>query len=322
MNKRIRTTLILASLVAAVVIIVMMSRGRKSPVFTVREVYPHVGTIRTFVSTTGTILPKNRLEIKPPINGRVEKILVSEGDRVRAGQTLIWMSSTDRAALIDAARAQGSEQLKYWQEVYRPIPLVAPISGTVIVRSLEPGQTALTTTAILVLSDYLQVEANVDETDIGRVRVGQKAELSLEAYPDVTATGKVTHIKYESTTVNNVTTYEVDIMPDRTPAVFRSGMTANINIIDQEKNNVLLLPDSAIQRENGQSYVLVRAGKGEKSEKRVIQTGLNDDQHVEIVSGLSESDTVLIVDKGLKISTEKKKSNPFLPKPPRGAGPK
>ncbi len=301
----------------AVIVLFYVSSGKKSPASVSRVIQPHYGTIKTFVSTTGTIQPQNRLEIKPPINGRVEKILVNEGDHIRSGQTLIWMSSTDRAALIDAARAQGSGQLKYWEDVYKPIPLVAPITGTVIVRAMEPGQTAITTTAILVLSDRLIVKANVDETDIGRIKEGQSAEISLDAYPDVKANGRVILIKYESTVVNNVTTYEVDILPDRVPPVFKSGMSANISIFDHIKNNVLLLPDGAIHNENQQSYVFVETGDRKKPEKRIIKTGLDDEQNTEIISGLGAKDRVIVIEKKFIPVDTSKGESPFMPKRPK-----
>ena len=303
-----------ALIVAALIALAFVLKGKQGPAEATEITHAHRGTIKNFVSTTGTISPKNRLEIKPPIDGRVERIIVKEGDRVRIGQTLLWMSSTERAALIDAARAQGDREIKYWQEVYKPIPLVAPITGTVIVRSLEPGQTVTKTTPILVLSDYLIVKASVDETDIGRIRQGQRAEIGLDAYPEVRATGRVIHIKFESTTVNNVTTYEVEIRPDRVPAVFKSGMTANINIFDQVKANALLLPIEAVVYENSHTYVLIKRERTDKAEKRAVRTGISDEQYVEIVSGISEKEPVII--KKTKFATSEKAAttNPFMPK--------
>ncbi|MBN2403295.1 MAG: efflux RND transporter periplasmic adaptor subunit [Spirochaetes bacterium] len=307
---------IFAGLIVCVILIIgliYIFGAKKTPAVTQKIINPYYGVIKTAVSTTGTILPQNRLEIKPSISGRVEKILVKEGDHVKAGQTLIWMSSTDRAALIDAARAQGGAQLKYWEDVYKPIPIIAPITGTVIVRAVEPGQTVTTTTSIIVLSDRLIVKANVDETDIGRIKKGQTAEISLDAYPDVKVNGRVNLIKYESTTINNVTTYEVEIIPDKVPAVYKSGMSANISIIDKFKNNVLLIPDTAIIHEDQQTYVLIGRGKDQKPEKRLIKTGLNDDQHVEILSGLSESEKIIIIQKSFVTTEKNNTGSPFMP---------
>ncbi len=188
------------------------------------------------------MLPQNRLEIKPPINGRIDEVKVLEGEKVTIGQTLALMSSTERAALLDAARAQGEESFNYWQQVYNSIPLIAPINGQVIVRAVEPGQTVTSSDTIIVLSDQLIVKAQVDETDIGKVKVDQSATISLDAYPEIKVKGKVNHISYESQVVNNVTIYEVDVIPERIPTVFRSGMSANIDIITTSKENALTIP--------------------------------------------------------------------------------
>lgn len=91
-----------------------------------------------------------------------------------------------------------------------------------IVRAVEPGQTVTSVDAVIVLSDRLIVKAQVDETDIGRVKTGQKATVSLDAYPREEIGADVDHISYESKLVNNVTTYEVDILPGEVPAVFRT----------------------------------------------------------------------------------------------------
>lgn len=102
-----------------------------------REIKPFFGSIQNIISATGMALPKNRLEIKPPVSGRIEKMLVEEGDKVKAGQILAEMSSTERAALLDAARGEGEDELKYFEDVYKTIPLISPIGGEVIVAKLK-----------------------------------------------------------------------------------------------------------------------------------------------------------------------------------------
>jgi len=189
--------------ISAFVMFKIKSKG--SSVEVTKEISPTIGTIQTFISTTGTVLPKNRLEVKPPVNGRIESILVQEGDKVKLGQVLAWMSSTERAALLDAAEGQGEDALKYWKEVYKPIALLAPIDGEVIVATTQPGQTVTTSDAVVVLSDHLIVRAQVDETDIGKIKLEQAAIITLDAYPDRKINATVEHIYYESQTVNNVT---------------------------------------------------------------------------------------------------------------------
>ena len=88
---------------------------------------------------------------------------------------------------------------------------------------------------MVVLSDHLIVRAQVDETDIGKITPDMKAIITLDAYPDTKIKASVEHIYYESKTVNNVTIYEVDLIPEEVPAFFRSGMNATVDFIEQEQ---------------------------------------------------------------------------------------
>ena len=294
--------------------VVIKIRNDKTSHQVMKEINPRYGSISTFISTTATVQPQNRLEIKPPISGRIEKILVNEGERVKAGQILAWMSSTERAALLDAASAQGEETLKYWQEAYKPTPLIAPIEGEVIVRAVEPGQTVTSAEAVIVLSDRLIVKAQVDETDIGKVKLGQSSIISLDAYPQKKVKGKVDHIAYESQIINNVTIYEVDILPERVPEVFRSGMSANVDIIEISKENILLIPLEAITQDKEDRFVLLSQGVGKKPVKRKITLGISDERHVEVISGVDAKDTLLVVHQTYFPSkNDRSSSNPFIP---------
>ncbi len=270
------------------------------------------GTIRTLISSTGTVLPQNRLQILPPLNGRVDRILVKEGDLVRAGMIVAWMSSNERAALIDSARASGDQSVQYWTDAYKPIPIVAPITGTVIVRAVEPGQTVTILNSIIVLSDRLIIKADVDETDIGRVHVGQKAIISLDAYPEIKVNARVDHISYESTIINNVTMYKVDVLPDSVPGVFRSGMSANVDIIESIRENALLVPLKAVYNDKeGGKYVLL---KNKTIDKRMVKTGIISDNDIEILDGLKENDIIIIKNIQMKdLNPEDKGTNPFRP---------
>lgn len=303
--------------VAAIILILFMKMSPKATKEITQEINPVTGGIQSNVTSTATVQPQNRLEIKPPINGRIEKILVNEGDEVKAGQVLALLSSTERAALLDAAKSQGEEAIKYWEDVYKPTPLLSPIDAEVIVSKDYPGQTITTSDAIVVLSDHLIVQAQVDETDIGKIKLGQEANISLDAYPEIKITGKVDHIYYESLIVNNVTIYQVDILPDKVPEVFRSGMSATVNIIVEAKDNVLTLPASAIKRGKEGTYVLLSQGLGRSPVDRKVEIGISDEKNVEIVSGLTAEDKVLMVIQKYKASSGAASTNPFMPARPR-----
>jgi len=306
----------LAVFIGALAIIIIISRSRTTDSQEViTEIKPVVGNLQRFISTTGNVEPQNRLEIKPPIGGRIEEILVEEGQKVHRGDILALMSSTERATLLDAAHLKNKNELEYWKKVYKATPLIAPIDGEVIVRAVEPGQTVVATDAVIVLSDRLIIKADVDETDIGKVKVGDRATVSLDAYPETKEEATVDHISYESTIVNNVTIYKVDILPGTIPSFFRSGMSANVDIVTDSKQNILLVPLKAVIKDNGNSFVLLKNGK-DKPTPQKVQLGMDDDENVEVVSGLSPGDTIIISSKKYTLPSENKGngSNPFMPK--------
>lgn len=317
---------ILIILVAALLCIFVWIRARqgRGSQESVKEVHASIGSIQKSVSATGNVQPQNRLEMKSPISGRVDKILVEEGQTVKTGNILAWLSSTDRAALLDAAKPQGEEALKYWEDVYKPTPIIASMDGEVIVKSVQPGQTVTPADDIVVLSDRLIVEAQVDETDIGKVKQGQKAVITLDAYPEILVEAAVGHIYYESKIVNNVTIYNVDILPEKVPDVFRSGMSANVRIIQESKDNILMVPLEAVKRplsaqgvgkRQSEGFVFLSRGKNAKPEKRKVEIGLADENNVQIVSGIDENDTLVIRSQQPRApsKTTQPKTNPFMP---------
>jgi macrolide-specific efflux system membrane fusion protein len=273
------------------------------------------GAIIKRVQSTGTVSPQNRLEIKPPVAGRVEEILVKEGDAVQKGKVLAWVSSNERAALLDAVRMQGKEEIKRWENLYKATPVVAPITGTIILRNVETGQSFQNVDPIFVMADRLTVKAQIDETDIAAIKKDQRAQIILDAYPNQPIDGKVVQIAYDATLTNNVTTYEVDILPIDPPEFLRSGMTSNVSVEVERKDNVLRVPSMAIQSTEDGDMVLT--GTPKEPRGVIVQTGLDDGKNVEIVSGLLENDEVLVKQSG---SLKKKKAggSPFMPTGPRG----
>ncbi|MFH1710189.1 MAG: HlyD family efflux transporter periplasmic adaptor subunit [bacterium] len=275
------------------------------------------GAIKAQTPTTGMVEPRNRLEIKPPVSGRIESVLVAEGQIVKKGKILAMMSSSDRAALLDAARSKSAEEYKEWEQAYKPAPIVAPLDGFLIQKNIEPGQTVTAQDPVLVMADILIVKAQVDETDIGNIKLGQSVTIQLDAYPEQIIKGKVEHIAYESTVVSNVTIYRVDVVPEKVPGFFRSGMSATVSFIREQKSNVLLVPIKAVKKIGLVSYAF-QYDKGAKTAKPIqIKTGLENASHIEVISGLKENDKVVIPDKKMITDLESRSQhrrglmNPF-----------
>lgn len=308
-----RTYLTAGLLLAAVGVglwVARAKRGEVSPKRTYTAVTVTEGPIEETVEATGSISPLNRVEIKPPILGRVERLLADEGDSVREGQILAWMSSDDRAAILDAARAQGPEVLQRWEDDYKATPIVAPLSGTLILRDVVVGQTVNSSSVLFAMSDRLIVLAQVDESDIGRVHREMPVRITLDAYPDITVDGRVFEILYEGKNVSNVITYGVKVRPVKVPSFFRSQMTANVSFIIQSRARAVLLPTSAVQeRSNGVKEVSVPGPDGKPTVKEIV-TGIETGDKVEVVSGLAPGDSVLLT-RGKYVPQQGPQSSPL-----------
>ncbi len=179
----------------------------------------------------------------------------------------------------------------------------APISGVVSELNVQVGRIVSSPlnnvgggTSLLTLSDLSRifVVASVDESDIGRIEVGQDVEVTADAFPNMEFDGKVIRIATKGTNTSNVVTFEVKIEvlgegKDR----LKPEMTANVDILIANRQSVLLLPSEAVQGTGEKRFVLLPAAPGQEPERRSVKTGEDDGIHVEIVEGLREGEEVL-----------------------------
>ncbi|WPU63602.1 efflux RND transporter periplasmic adaptor subunit [Peredibacter starrii] len=312
MNKKLIALLVVIVALAAGGVFYFSRKTGEEYVFTPVQIKK--GDLKVTVDATATVSPQNRLEIKSPVAGRIEEILVKEGDVLKRGDILAWTSSTERAALLDSVRTKGDKEFKRWQDLYKPTPVIAPINGTLILRSMETGQSFTSTDVIFTMADRLTVKTQVDETDIAQVKNGQRALITLDAYPQNPVKGKVVHVAYDSTVTNNVTTYVVDVLPDEVPEFMRSGMTANVNIVVQDKKDVLIVPLAAVTSNDEGKFVEVK--QGEKITSIPIELGLDNGRMAEVVKGPIEGETIVI--RSLALKGKQQAKNPFMPQGPRG----
>jgi len=247
------------------------------------------GPLRVTLRESAVVEPEHRLTVTPPIPGRIDTINVANGADVKQGEVLAWISSTDRAALMDAARAAGGSEVKFWEDIYKPAPLIAPLDGHIISTAVVPGQVVVTAETVFTMSDHLIVQASVDETDLSSVWLGQHVDITFDSFPDANVTGKVHEIAYDATTVNNVTTYIVNIYLDSTPAYIRSGISANVFLLISDRPSVLRIPTDAITSEGD---VLVVPGPGQAPVSGQVKLGQSDGTWTEVLSGLNEGDWI------------------------------
>jgi macrolide-specific efflux system membrane fusion protein len=291
-------------LVIVISILVVLLMPKRMVVLQEDKLQPR--DLRVQFRVEGYVDARNKLPIKSPIAGRIEKILVSEGDAVKKGEIIFWMSSTERAAMVDAARAISEAEFKRWQEIYKPTPVVAPMDGFIIDRRKEPGQTITLTEPVLTMADDLIVVVNVDETDFRYVKIGDKVPMWLDAYQSQHIYGIIEHVAYDAVVSNNVIVYEAKIRPLEKPEVFRAGMTATAVITVYSKNGALSIPSGFITDKDGKKVVTVKveSSMGSKFKTKDVKTGISDGKYTEILSGLEPGQTVVVL--GHKTKIEKK----------------
>ena len=215
--------------------------------------------------------------------------------------------SSARADIAKAqAQCRGAElSLSYTK-------IVAPVDGMIISREIDVGQAVAASfqapELFTIAQDLqkMQIEVNVSEADIGKVKEGQDVEYTLDGYHDTTFKGKVTQVRISPTTVSNVVTYSVIVGVDNKDLKLKPGMTANVSIITAKHENVLCVPNFALKftpNPEGPKYekqgiwVLIKHHL-----KRIeIATGLSDDSYTEVISPyIKEGDTVIVGIKGKK----------------------
>ena len=171
--------------------------------------------------------------------------------------------------------------------------LVAPFDGVISAVNLNKGeQTANSSNVTLVNPDSVRVDVSVDETDLSKLALGKTAQIAFDALPDASLTSKVVAISPNATVQQGVVTYLVSLQIDTRGVYLPAGMTANVNIVVDQRDNVLVVPNRAI-RTQGRNRVVEVMAEG-KPETRPVTIGLSNDQVTEVSNGLQEGEQVVI----------------------------
>ncbi len=204
-------------------------------------------------------------------------------------------------AAADRRRAQSS--LDDVQYNFEHTTVVAPRDGVVLQKHVEEGTVIPAGTAalaqgttIVTIADITEMYAmtDVDEVDISQVKVGQPVELSVETIPDTTIKGRVDKVYPQGQEQDNVIYFPVRIkVLDLHPGL-RPGMTADVTILTAERKDVLLVPDSAIDRSGETATVEVLAEPGSEPVEREVEVGVTNWEQTEILSGLQEGDRLVL----------------------------
>ena len=256
-------------------------------------------------------------------DAKLKKLLL-ERNRALLARNLIAQNDVDTAetayelasaqlALDQAAVALAQGSLEEAKVNLRYTDIVSPVDGVVVSVNVAVGQTVAasfqTPTLFLIAGDLtkMQVDTNVSESDVGRVREGQPATFTVDAYPGQPFHGKVAQVRNAPITVQNVVTYDVVVAVDNPGLELKPGMTANVSITTAKRDQALRIPVRALRfrpdeagaaapdakpKEESAVYVLAPDGALRRVE---VQAGVRDNQHVEVLGGdLHEGDRVVV----------------------------
>jgi HlyD family secretion protein len=203
----------------------------------------------------------------------------------------------------EVARAQA--MLERADTDLRNSTIVSPMAGLVLSRDVEVGDAVSSilimgsqATLVMTLGDVTSVYVlgKVDEADIGKVFMGQPARITVESFKDKKFVGKVTKISPFGKEKDNVTTFEVRVSIDNPGGELKANMSANAEIIREEKKDVLLVPDSAILYDKDRkTSVEVPDPKGENGRRKVaVRVGISNGVKAEVMEGLKAGDKVVL----------------------------
>lgn len=291
------------------------------------------GNLAQTVSVTGTVNPNEQISLTFKTTGILKSIDADVGDQVKKGQRLASIDTGSLLSQLKQAQAEVKVQKETLSNMkidknkdsftreqrdaqrakireaeasvsaildqLRDVDMISPIDGIVIRRTADPGETVVLNLNSPVLTiaknNDLIIESNVPESDILKVAIGQKANVTLDALTSQDIfSAKVSEIDPASTVIQDVVYYRIKSKFDNLDLRFKAGMSANVDIHTAEADNVLMIPLRAVQTERNNKFVEVLNPDGKTTTKIQIQTGLEGDGGmVEIASGLNGGEKVV-----------------------------
>ncbi|MDY4921293.1 MAG: efflux RND transporter periplasmic adaptor subunit [Phascolarctobacterium sp.] len=308
------------------------------------------GDLTETVSATGSLAALDNVDISSKITGRIVEVLVKENQHVKAGDVLVRLDDTalkatlaqmeaklvnaqltynrDKDLLNRGAISQSTYDAAYadylvaksnYEKAASDVSdtiISTPIDGYIIGKPTPVGQTISSgiSTPQVIMSvatlDNMEIEALVDESDIGQVKDGQKVKFTVDAYPDETFTGVVRLISKSATTENNVIYYKVYVTVDDAKGKLLPTMTARAEFIINEAQDVLMVPLNCIYKDGKRSYVKVYNSKTKESRDVDVEVGLSNDNNIVVKGAALKEGEQLLVRKAVAKQSGNKRMGP------------
>lgn len=344
------------SVVVVLIVIILMNVKFKGNEIYVKAEKVKKGTIKAIVSAPGRVTPKNKVNISSDIMGKLIKLNVKEGDKVKAGQILAELERSREEAAMESARSalksaeanynmkksnferrktlyskslisketfeadktdlemaklaveERKANLKQALENLYKTEIRSPIDGVVTKLNVEEGETVVTGTmnnpgtVLMTISDLskMQVECDVDESDVINIEIGQPAEITVDAIEDTIFNGKVVEVSNSGKTLysgtqEEVTNFEIKVAFNKTDKRLRPGMSSTVDIITASKDSALKVPIQAvvereIDNDKKTGVFIIKDGEAHFTP---VETGIASETEMEITKGLKGTELVV-----------------------------
>ena len=308
------------------------------------------GDLTETVSATGSLTALDNVDISSKITGRIVEVLVKENQHVNAGDVLVRLDATSLKATLaqmqakltnaqltykrdldllnrgaisqatyDAAYADYLVALSNYEKAASDVNdtvITTPISGYIIGKPTPVGQTISSgiSTPQVIMSvatlDNMEIEALVDESDIGQVKEGQKVKFTVDAYPEETFMGTVRLLSKKATTENNVIYYKVYVTVDDAKGKLLPTMTARAECIISEAKDVMMVPLNCIYTEGKRRYVKIYNEKTKETKDVDVTVGLSNDSNIVVTGAALNEGEKLLVKKAVAKQTNSNRMGP------------
>lgn len=255
-----------------------MGKGRGkggTTVFSVKTQVAQKETLHGYVIANGEIESQNSVNVFPDVAGKIMETKVILGSTVRRGDIIAYVDPN----------APG--------QYYKKSPVYAPINGSIISTPLKNGTTVSTNTVIAIVGDIsnLQVSADIPERYVAVLKQGLKAEVSVEAYPDVVFNATVTRVSPVVDTASR--TKEVILHFDERDSRVNAGMFGKVKLYTKDYSGEVTMPADALVSLNDELYAYV-VKDDETVERRKVKTGETVDGMIQILEGVNDGEKVVI----------------------------
>lgn len=248
----------------------------------------------------------NKLDYETALNAALQ----AEQEIKNASLKLNQQNNSDIQIDIKAQDIQGAKSrvdadniaLQTARQRLSDTSVYAPISGVVTAKTAQVGQIIASGisnvnggTSVMTISDLskMYINASIDESDIGKIKLGQPANITVDSFPNEKFNGEVQQISTKGNNVSNVVTFPVKIeIKSANKKLLRPEMTSNVEIVSLKKNNVLTVTTDSVIKSKGKYFVTILNGTEKK--RTEVKIGANDTEYYEVTSGLNVGDKVVV----------------------------